>query len=294
VRVYNHAPLNFIGQKRFWLNDLRHLTFNDDAIIVDVFGGSGLVAHTIKAANPHLRVVWNDYDNYAGRLNKLKDTEALRVLLVKALEDTYPQEHQKLTERQLEIIKNTIDEFDGDYDKEAVARWFAHQMNKKSRFGEMKYYNLRLTPYKSADDYLQGVERESADFKTIIDKYRSSDTVFICDPPYIFTTQSTYNKKAGNEDDDFHSSFALKDTIEMLKLLRDNPAYIFTSHKSELDAVCELMNIEYVKLSRKQCIAAGREYYEELYMINQAKKPRNHYSLFDNNHNERIGNGASI
>ena len=33
-------------------------------IVIDLFGGSGLLAHTIKRERPELKVIYNDYDNY--------------------------------------------------------------------------------------------------------------------------------------------------------------------------------------------------------------------------------------
>ena len=46
-KVYKSAPLPFQGQKRRFLNDLRSVItrFNDIDIVIDLFGGSGLLAH---------------------------------------------------------------------------------------------------------------------------------------------------------------------------------------------------------------------------------------------------------
>ena len=53
MQRYNKAPLPFQGQKRRWLSELRQLasTLPQRATVVDLFGGSGLCAHTIKQAN---------------------------------------------------------------------------------------------------------------------------------------------------------------------------------------------------------------------------------------------------
>ena len=84
MKTYKKAPLPFIGQKR---NFLKHLipvlqqNIPDDGAgwtIVDVFGGSGLLAHTAKHILPKARVVYNDFDGYAERLHHIADSERLR------------------------------------------------------------------------------------------------------------------------------------------------------------------------------------------------------------------------
>lgn len=78
-KVYKSAPLPFQGQKRRFLNDLRSVItrFNDIDIVIDLFGGSGLLAHTIKRERPELKVIYNDYDNYCERLANIARTNEL-------------------------------------------------------------------------------------------------------------------------------------------------------------------------------------------------------------------------
>ena len=42
--------------------------------MVDLFGGSGLLAHTAKRAYSKARVIYNDYDNYCERLAHVSET----------------------------------------------------------------------------------------------------------------------------------------------------------------------------------------------------------------------------
>lgn len=81
---YKKAPLPFIGQKR---NFIRHFeqvlkdNLTDDGegwTIVDVFGGSGLLAHNAKRLYPKAVVIYNDFDDYAIRLKNIPDTNRLR------------------------------------------------------------------------------------------------------------------------------------------------------------------------------------------------------------------------
>ena len=57
---YVQAPLPFQGQKRRFLKPFRTALedFPDDAIYVDLFGGSGLLSHTVKQMYPDAKVIY--------------------------------------------------------------------------------------------------------------------------------------------------------------------------------------------------------------------------------------------
>ena len=54
---------------------LKH--YQDDAVFVDLFGGSGLLSHITKCQKPDATVVYNDFDNYRRRLENIPRTNAL-------------------------------------------------------------------------------------------------------------------------------------------------------------------------------------------------------------------------
>ena len=54
-------------------------------LVVDLFGGSGLLAHTAKRAYPQARVIYNDYDNYCERLAHVAGTNRQLAYLRKLL-----------------------------------------------------------------------------------------------------------------------------------------------------------------------------------------------------------------
>ncbi len=68
--MYTQAPLPFIGQKRNFIKQFISIlndnikTDGEGWTIVDVFGGSGLLAHVSKNIKPEARVIYNDYDRY--------------------------------------------------------------------------------------------------------------------------------------------------------------------------------------------------------------------------------------
>ena len=79
VRVYNSAPLPFMGQKRRFVRDFREMLkrFDDVTTIVDLFGGSGLLAHVAKRERPEARVIYNDYDYFCKRIEHVVTTNRI-------------------------------------------------------------------------------------------------------------------------------------------------------------------------------------------------------------------------
>nr|DAF53120.1 MAG TPA: DNA adenine methylase [Siphoviridae sp. ctLdn10] len=52
-KLYNSAPLPFVGQKRMFAKDFKKVLehFPDGTTFVDLFGGSGLLSHITKSQN---------------------------------------------------------------------------------------------------------------------------------------------------------------------------------------------------------------------------------------------------
>ena len=76
---YVQAPLPFQGQKRRFLKPFKEALkeFPADATYVDLFGGSGLLSHTVKQYFPDAKVIYNDFDNYSHRLENVDKTNEL-------------------------------------------------------------------------------------------------------------------------------------------------------------------------------------------------------------------------
>ena len=57
---YVQAPLPFQGQKRRFLKPFKQALneFPSDAVYVDLFGGSGLLSHTVKEYYPNAKVIY--------------------------------------------------------------------------------------------------------------------------------------------------------------------------------------------------------------------------------------------
>lgn len=60
------APVPYVGSKRLWTKELEAIAqkLPKGAKVLDAYGGSGLVSHTLKQARPDLQVWCNDSDGY--------------------------------------------------------------------------------------------------------------------------------------------------------------------------------------------------------------------------------------
>lgn len=78
-KQYLSAPLPFVGQKHMFAREFIQVLkrYPDDAVFVDLFGGSGLLSHITKYQKPGATVVYNDFDNYRQRLENIPRTNVL-------------------------------------------------------------------------------------------------------------------------------------------------------------------------------------------------------------------------
>lgn len=230
-KVYQQAPLPFVGQKRFFLNDFRQALSRipgdgDGWTIVDVFGGSGLLSHTAKREKPAARVIYNDFDNYSERLNHIDDYNRLREQLAVVIGDL--PKGARLNDARVAGVKRVIAEFDGYIDLRVLSRWIlfsAKQADSMDKLLGYKFYNkLRLTPMAGATDYLDGLEIVRRDFADLMAEYGDSpNTLFVLDPPYLSTMQGAYAGEA----------FRMVSFLRMIQLTRP-PFVIFSSTRSEM------------------------------------------------------------
>lgn len=168
-----------------------------ESIFIDVFGGSGLVAHNIKQWYPRNQVIWNDYDNYQARLDHIAQTESLRAWLYEKVgggeyRNTIPKEikqeilaHIHALETQGEYIDYAVLSsyllFSGRYARDFI------ELSKGTFFSKISATRL------SAQGYLHGVERVSLDFIDLLDSYKSyKNKCLILDPPYLQTQVGNY------------------------------------------------------------------------------------------------------
>lgn len=235
-KQYLSAPLPFVGQKRMFAKEyikiLSH--YPEDAVFVDLFGGSGLLAHITKCQKPNATVVYNDFDNYRLRLENIPHTNALLAEIREIVKEVPRNKPIKgeLREKVFECISNTETKY-GYVDFITLSSSILFSMKYKLSVEEMRkevlYNCIRATDYPICKDYLEGLVITSCDYKELFQQYKDMpNVVFIVDPPYLSTEVGTYKMY-----------WHLADYLDVLTILTGNDFIYFTSNKSSIIELCE-------------------------------------------------------
>lgn len=237
-RQYLSAPLPFQGQKRMFAKEfikvLKH--YPDDAVFVDLFGGSGLLSHITKCQKPDATVVYNDFDNYRHRLENIPRTNAL---LDKIREVVASVPRQKvLPEKTKEAILSLIEQEEKergyvDYITLSTSLLFSmkYATNLDGLRKETFYNTVRKCNYDLCLDYLDGLEVVSCDYRELFSRYKDvPNVVFLIDPPYLSTEVGTYIMNWG-----------LSDYLDVLQTFVGTNYIYFTSNKSSIIELCDWM-----------------------------------------------------
>lgn len=193
--------------------------YPDDAVYVDLFGGSGLLSHITKCEKPDATVVYNDFDNYRQRLTVGCTRHKL---IPKDIRETVLErlEQEEATGFVDYITLSSSLQFSMKY---------CTSLNKLCK--ESFYNNIRTTDYPPCDDYLQGLEITSCDYKELFERYKDMpNVVFLVDPPCLSTEVGTYTMRWG-----------LSDYLDVLIVLAGTTFIYFTSNKSSIVELCDWM-----------------------------------------------------
>lgn len=237
---FKQAPLPFVGQKRMFLTQftqILHDNIEGDGegwTIIDVFGGSGLLAHTAKRLKPQARVIYNDYDNYSERLQHIEDTNRLCRTLLDVVGDL-PRNKRLDNDKKLQIIE-AVQAFDGYVDLGCLSSWLLFSGSQVSSFEELCrkdfWYCIRQSDYPTAEGYLDGLEVIHESFHVLLPRFKvQKNVLLLLDPPYLCTKQESYKQA---------NYFDLIDFLRLIHLTK--PPYIFfSSTKSEFIRFIEAM-----------------------------------------------------
>ncbi len=235
MRNYTTAPLPFMGQKRKFLKQFKPALkgYSPTAIYVDLFGGSGLLSHTVKSIFPQATVVYNDYDNYRERLLNIDKTNAL-IADIRQILTNVPKD-KKVPENVKKMILERVANEESksgyvDYITLSSSILFSmkYVLNLEQLKKETLYNCVRLSNY-DATGYLDGLEVVSLCYKELFTKYKDlPNVVFLVDPPYLSTDVGTYK-----------SYWKLKDYLDVLQVLDGTKYFYFTSNKSSIIELCE-------------------------------------------------------
>lgn len=237
-RQYLSAPLPFQGQKRMFAKEfikvLKH--YPDDAVFVDLFGGSGLLSHITKCQKPDATVVYNDFDNYRHRLENIPRTNAL-LDKIREVVASVPR-RKVLPEKTKEAILLLIEQEEKergyvDYITLSTSLLFSmkYATNLDGLRKETFYNTVRKCNYDLCLDYLDGLEVVSCDYRELFSRYKDvPNVVFLIDPPYLSTEVGTYIMNWG-----------LSDYLDVLQTLVGTNYIYFTSNKSSIIELCDWM-----------------------------------------------------
>ncbi len=228
------APLPFQGQKKNFIKQFREVitSLNDEYIYIDLFGGSGLLSANIKDIHPQARVLYNDYDNYTGRCQRVQETNKILHELRKISGGGGgTSRNSPLDEKSTKQVKELVKKYPCcDYITLASSLFFSSKLpSSRENFFMEKYYNkIRITDYdeETVKRFHQGLEIVREDYRTIVEGFAGkSRVVYIMDPPYLSTDVSTYSSS---------QYWKLKDHLDIVSIMHSSNAIYFTSDKSNL------------------------------------------------------------
>lgn len=236
-KMYLSAPLPFVGQKRMFAREFIKVLeqYPEDTVFVDLFGGSGLLSHIAKRCRPQTTVVYNDFDDYRKRLENISHTNRLIADLRNMVGDSVPR-HKPIKGELRERIFDRIlreEQETGYVDFITLSSSLMFSMKYKLSVPEMRkevlYNNIRKADYPKCDDYLEGLEIVSCDYKEVFNRYKDiPNVVFLVDPPYLSTEVGTYKMY-----------WRLADYLDVLTVLKGHSFVYFTSNKSSILELCD-------------------------------------------------------
>lgn len=233
-KIFKSAPLPFMGQKRKFLKQFVPALkkYPPSATYVDLFGGSGLLSHTVKSIYPGARVIYNDFDNYRLRLDNIDKTNLL-ITDLRAILDLYPKDAKiqgKVRESVLQRL--ATEDRSGYVDYQTISSSLLFSMKyafSLEQFEKETLYNCVRQSNYEATGYLNGIEVFSKCYKELFSMFKDSENVvFLVDPPYLSTESTSYK-----------GYWKLKDYLDVLQVLDNTRYFYFTSNKSSIIELCE-------------------------------------------------------
>lgn len=245
-KTYNCAPLPFIGQKRFFLNDFRDIlnqSKDEFNTVVDLFGGSGLLSHTAKRLLPECRVVYNDFDHYDRRLAAIEQTNEILIAIKECLTGLEP--NQRLTGQQRADVLAIVEDYEqrnGYVDIMIIGRNVLFSGKWITCIDDLRkhtmYNRVRSGAY-DCEGYMDGLEVVHMDYRDLFERERgNSRALFVLDPPYLMT-------ECGMSE----NYWRLTDYLNVLNLLKGTKYVYFTCNKSQIVELCQWLAGEYREIA---------------------------------------------
>ena len=244
-KTYSTPPLPFRGNKRYFVKEFRKVLKNlkDIEVVVDLFGGSGLLSRAAKDVLPHARVIYNDFDGYSKRLENIERTNEILDLIRPFVEGA--KKNQRIPQDTKKQILDFLSVQEGngfvDYITISSGLLFSGQFatNHKQLSQHSFFNNLRIYPI-SAEGYLDGLEVTCKDYHELFEEFKDDGNVlFLLDPPYLQTDMDSYNNS---------EFWKLGESLDVIDMMMGYKSIFFTSDKSELPEVISWLNSHFPDL----------------------------------------------
>lgn len=239
-KTFSSSPLPFRGTKRYYIRRFKAVLQHcgHTKIVVDLFGGSGLLSRVAKDMLPEARVIYNDYDNFRQRLQNIDLTNELLDIIRPLVRDV-PTDKKIPNELRAEILRICREREEKgifvDYITLSGSLLFSgNWANSYEAFAKHTLYNRMVATNYNADNYLAGLEVVSKDYRELFAEHKDHEnTLFLLDPPYLQTDVNAYSGE---------TYWQLKDYLDVLTLLDGTKYVFFTSGKSQIIDLCSWIN----------------------------------------------------
>lgn len=270
------CPLPFIGNKSRFLKNIidnkDKFKIDDETIIIDVFGGSGVLSKTFKYLYPNNTVIYNDYDDFHELFNKEFENKINGWLNdIRKITSLHKDKKDKLNKEECQAIRDLIIKHFGEIDKIdfKILRIIMSNIEFQGLNTNMKkmrsnFYNrVRKTNYSIDEHYYDDLVVEKLDYIELLKKYIKNDNIFlIMDPPYLSTNPQYY----GHD-----NYFNLKDLINILNLLKKYNCLFFEGSKSDIQGLFEILKnenvINYELMTQKQQLNNKKKIIESMWLF---------------------------
>ena len=253
-KLFTSPPLPFNGNKRNWINYIKEQFKNykipQDVVIVDLFGGSGLLSHLFAWLYPNNKVIYNDYDNYVDILNEetIKKINEITQWGRELMAEKGIGKGGKISMEDKEIILQKFKEVLGD-------NWEENEKLKniicanfcfsgRNNFNGFLYNKLTIKEYfpgfKINDYILDNIIIEHKDYNDLLSELKPDEKpdkyIFILDPPYLSTSKSFYagEREKDKDEEGKEIYWGITKTCDVLDICIKFKTLLFESDRSEI------------------------------------------------------------
>ena len=174
-KTYLTAPLPFQGQKRIFLRRfkerLKRIT-NQITVIVDLFGGSGLLSHTAKRLCPWCEVIYNDFDDFHVRLEHVKETNEILDFVRQKIKGLKPKQRilDSIHDEICDYLEQKLKEYGYlDYRTLGGNLLFPNNLGDSLDFFRRELFWVRVPKkHYNAEGYLDGIKIVKQDYLSLV------------------------------------------------------------------------------------------------------------------------------